>query len=146
MRPRSALLLASLAAALSVPASAVGATVSLVPVPSRSYGMEPTDPNLLSFMAKPGERNHVTGSVADGAWRFRDTTAPVTPGAGCRRVDDHEAACPRPAGGPVFGPRLPPPPRGPGDGLPAPHPLGEAERGNRRRRRPGARRDPRPGR
>src|SRR4051794_16494742 len=106
MRPRSSLLLGSLLAVLAAPASALAGTVSLVPEESRSFGMEPTDPNLLSFTAKPGERNHVTGSYADDAWRFRDTTATITPGKGCERVDDHEAACPRPPGRPFFGVRV----------------------------------------
>lgn len=100
-RTRAAAPLAALSAAalaLAAPAAAQAATFGLVQPDGMPGAAKP--PLQLQFHAAPGETNKVgltstaiEGDASKRRWTIKDTSAPVTAGQGCERVDDHTASC-----------------------------------------------------
>jgi Ca2+-binding RTX toxin-like protein len=87
------LALAPIALLLTFAAPASAATVSLTVRPPGGLA-------ILSYSGAPGEANDVTvnatGSARTTGWVVRDESAALEADAGCSRLDDHTAFCPRP--------------------------------------------------
>src|SRR4051794_23350489 len=94
-----AALAAAAVALFAVPAGAPAATVRVTALSSDNteecrLASDCAIDHSVEYVAGKGERNTLV--VTQPGFRFHDDGATIHPGRGCRRVNSHEAVCPKP--------------------------------------------------